>query len=166
MEYTGEELLHELQKKQGCEVPEPAAPPHSSALATGQDLLWSTQPAEETGHPMPPDFLERANPFFQQILIYHTLSLDHRVYADGQQIHLLRITATKRLLPFLREGDLDLLKAIRDCLGEVAGICLKRVVEMPMMGLMAHLSGEDAFLGGRSSATSRQGGAVVSRLSL
>ncbi|BGP20301.1 hypothetical protein JCM10213v2_008443 [Rhodosporidiobolus nylandii] len=170
MEYTGEELLHELQKKEGCEIPEPGrsliisalfqhiylinaqphlpTPPRSQWHMTGQDLLWFTQLAEETGHPMPPDFLERVTPFFQQILIYHTLSLDDRPYADGKQIHLLRVTATKRLLPFVEEGGVNLPKPIRDCLAEVARNCLKGVVRMPMMGLMANMFGEEAVFGG------------------
>ncbi|GAA5982766.1 hypothetical protein JCM11641_007781 [Rhodosporidiobolus odoratus] len=171
MEYTGDELMAELVKKEGCAIPEPGrtfiiaglfqhiyfanaaphlpCPPRSQWHMSGHDLLWFTQLAEEEGLTLPADILERVNPFFQQILIYHTLSLDERPYSQGRVIHTLRLTATKRLLPHLQKSNLALSEALGQCLWKVAQNCLNGAVEMPMVGAMAGLLGEEAVFGSK-----------------
>ncbi|GAA6030339.1 hypothetical protein JCM8097_009055 [Rhodosporidiobolus ruineniae] len=165
---TGEELIRELRKKEGCAIAEPnrsfiiaalgqylylrstmpdriALPPPSNGAwhMTGHDLTMFMDECRECKISLPHNVLEILDPMMQTILIYHTVSLDPKAFVDGQQGIVYRMSITGKLLPLLKDLEDKLGDPAMQAMWQVVRNCCKGATTTPMLALMEKLFGKD-----------------------
>ncbi|GAA5906300.1 hypothetical protein JCM6882_002696 [Rhodosporidiobolus microsporus] len=157
--YEGEPatLLKELQKKKGCAVPEPQRsyiiatmgqylyyscaqphipePPNSQWHMTGHDVLVFMQELEKDRISIPAYTFTRLAPFWTQLLLWHTISLNPKARETD------RLLAASRLLGLMKADDLKLPDAVFQALWQVARAANKESAQTSMASLLSHLTG-------------------------